>query len=433
MNTTKAPLHITRLEIESFKRVRVARITPNGAIVQIAGKNKQGKTSILDAIEALLVGKKATPALPIHDGKRFAKTKAWLGTTEDPKQWIISRKYENGKDGPTQSLEVIGPDGQPVTKKVETTISDLFAGLSFEVSRFLDLDAAKQDALLKEVAGIDFTELDAQYKAADEERTIKGRELKAIKARIEAKERIFDAPKKEETSADILAELDAATERANQIRDLGAEITDIEAGAEREHARIEQLEHELAALRESVALRDQKKLLKKQLLETMQPIDPAPIKARLAALEENNRKVRSNAELDEMEAEQSAIEDKLGELLDRLEVVKTLKAEHLAAAKFPVAGLGFDESGITLNGFPLNQASKRQKLELCVAVACELNPQLLVFLVRDAAVFDEAGLAELAEFAEKRGAQVWLEMVKESPTAGVVFVEDGEVVDPPVA
>jgi DNA repair exonuclease SbcCD ATPase subunit len=430
---SESPLVITRLEVESFKRIRVARITPHGSLVMLAGQNKQGKTSILDAIEALLVGKKATPAYPIHQGSMSARVKAYLGNAANPKQFVISRKYATGKDGPTQTLEILNAQGDPVTKKQQGTLDELFEGIAFEVTRFLRLKPDEQDKLLKDACNLDFTHEDSLIKANYEERTKKNAKLSEVQARIVACERDLTAPAKEETSAALIAELEVANERDRLRRESELEITDLQAGAERETERIEQLRHEIAALEQSIRLREVKIGERRAWLEVSPSLDKEEIKERLAKLEQTNARVRANAELDKLEDEERSLEQHTEQITAEIESLKESKAAKLAAAKFPVKGLGFDEHGPTLNGFPLQDASQRERIELCVALACELAPQLLVFLVRDAAVIDEQGLRDLAEFAQQRGAQVWLETIAETPTAGVVFVEDGAILDPPVA
>lgn len=47
-------MKITRLQAENFKRIIALDVRPDGSIVNIAGKNAQGKSSTLDAIEAAL-------------------------------------------------------------------------------------------------------------------------------------------------------------------------------------------------------------------------------------------------------------------------------------------------------------------------------------------------------------------------------------------
>ena len=75
-------IKINKLEIENVKRVKAVKVEPsqNGLTV-IGGRNKQGKTSVLDAIAWTLGGdrykpSKACPQYPkIHAAKRQGKSK----------------------------------------------------------------------------------------------------------------------------------------------------------------------------------------------------------------------------------------------------------------------------------------------------------------------------------------------------------------------
>ena len=57
-------MRIISLQAENIKRLKAVEITPEGDIVVIAGRNGQGKTSVLDSIWYALGGspdKKDTP------------------------------------------------------------------------------------------------------------------------------------------------------------------------------------------------------------------------------------------------------------------------------------------------------------------------------------------------------------------------------------
>ena len=72
-------MQIIGLVAENYKRLRVVEITPKGRVIQITGKNGQGKTSVLDAIWAALVGAKAMPDKPVRKGADRARIKLDLG------------------------------------------------------------------------------------------------------------------------------------------------------------------------------------------------------------------------------------------------------------------------------------------------------------------------------------------------------------------
>jgi hypothetical protein len=54
------------------------------------------------------------------------------------------------------------------------------------------------------------------------------------------------------------------------------------------------------------------------------------------------------------------------------------------------------------------------------------SPKLPVVLIRDGSLLDEDGLRLVAEMADARGAQVWIERVSNAGNIGIVL-EDGYV------
>jgi len=63
------PVRITGLEIENVKRVQAVHMEPaETGLTVIGGDNRQGKTSVLDAIMAALGGEKFAPSNAVRDG-----------------------------------------------------------------------------------------------------------------------------------------------------------------------------------------------------------------------------------------------------------------------------------------------------------------------------------------------------------------------------
>src|SRR4051812_37263172 len=68
------PMKIISLHAENVKRLKAVDITPDSPTVVIAGKNGQGKSSVLDSILLALAGKDAAKLMtrPIRDGAERA-------------------------------------------------------------------------------------------------------------------------------------------------------------------------------------------------------------------------------------------------------------------------------------------------------------------------------------------------------------------------
>lgn len=422
-------LRVIELRAENVKRLHAVTIRPDGNMILIGGKNGAGKSSTLDAIEMALGGTKTIPADPVRHGARKARIVADLGELR------IERTFSSKGS----KLVVTNADGVP-QKSPQTLLDAMCASIAFDPFAFTRETPPKQDAILKEAVGLDFSELDAKRAAAYEERTNVNRERKQAEARL--KDRHACTPPKEVSVAELSKELEAALktcgvykeerEAADKVINRVAEAkSDIET-TERE---IKEVEDKLRLLKEDLTEKNQA-LLRAQVAadkardsvaQLVDP-DPEPIRKQIAEAEETNRKVRHNAEQDKLEQEIDKLEARVEQLSEVIREVDEEKAARLAAAEFPVPGLGFDDTGPTLNGIPLEQCSQAERLRLSVAIGAALNPRIKVMLVREGAFLDKDSLRLLAELAEEVGAQVWVERVGDGDEAAII-IEDGAVRD----
>jgi hypothetical protein len=127
------------------------------------------------------------------------------------------------------------------------------------------------------------------------------------------------------------------------------------------------------------------------------------------------------------------LEDKARELTQELEDIESEKAARLAAAKFPVEGLGFGPDGPTLDGLPFDQAAMSRKLRTVAAVAFRLKPTIKILLIRRGNELNSKNMQLLAELAEAEGGQAWVERVSEDGKGCDVVLVDGMVQGAPVA
>src|SRR4051794_36946621 len=99
-------MKIIELCAENVKRLKVVQIKPDGNLVEITGKNGQGKTSVLDAIWWALAGKANIQSAPIPKGEAEARIRLALGEIK------VSRTFRQ-RDGaePTTTIIVENADG----------------------------------------------------------------------------------------------------------------------------------------------------------------------------------------------------------------------------------------------------------------------------------------------------------------------------------
>jgi hypothetical protein len=108
------------------------------------------------------------------------------------------------------------------------------------------------------------------------------------------------------------------------------------------------------------------------------------------------------------------------------------KRAAIAAAKLPVDGISFGDGEILLDGVPFDQASDAEQLRASIAIAMASNPKLRVIRVRDGSLLDADALKLLAEMADERDYQCWVERVSSDGKVGFVL-EDGRLKSVPHA
>lgn len=464
---------IVALTAENVKRLTAVHIEPKGNVVQITGKNRNGKTSVLDSIWWCIEGASHIQATPIRRGAKNARIRLDLG------ELIVTRTFGAKEDGGyTTSITVESPDGA-VFKSPQKLLDDLVGELSFDPLAFARMKPKDQfDALQKFVEGVDIAKLDALNAGDKARRTDINRDLKAASAILDGVVVTPEPPAERIDEAELTAALQAAGDqntdtelRRTNRESMAAQAEDMrqQAAAARaaipaklearksEHERlVADLEAQIAALRLRITNADEQYVADTQAIETTQNaaaedllkraeeidaklaaakplapiIDTVALAAQLNAARESNRLLdqweAAVKRRNELQKTVDALAQQSDELTARMTERTQAKNDAIAKAHMPVDGLGFGDGFITLRGVPFEQGSDAEQLEASVAIAAALNPKLRVIRIRDGSLLDSDAMARLEQIAEERDFQVWIERVDGSGTVGFVL-EDGHL------
>lgn len=432
-------LRIVALQAENVKRLKAVRITPAGAVVEITGKNGNGKTSVLDAIWWAIEGTTHIQAEPIRRGADEAFIKLDLGKLKVTRKFK-RRSAEDG-GGHITSLSVENEEGARFGSP-QAMLDAMVGELSFDPLAFSRMKAADQfDVCRRFVPGVDFDALAKADKDDYAERTATNKRAKELRAQAEGivlgqtmtegvrdeSALVAQLQQAGETNADIERRRGnrekAEAEIAENVRFKQRLLTDAadleaQAKAKREHA--ERVEAQAEELRAKLAAAG----------ELPAPIATADITAAIEEARAHNKKVEAHIAAakskGEFERQAKAADEKSRALTKQMEERAQQKQKAIAAAKMPVAGLSFGEASVLLDGLPFDQASDAQQLAASVAIAAAMNPKLRVIRVRDGSLLDQDSMTLLGQFAEAHDLQVWVETVA-SGRPGAVVIEDGEV------
>jgi hypothetical protein len=439
---TDTPLRILSLDVENILRVVAVHIEPNGRVVELTGRNRQGKSSVIEALWAALGGEKMIPPDPIHDGADQGRVLVAIGDDAGVKLRVTRKikKAENEK-GFATSLTIEGEDGARF-QNPQQILNKLIGSLSCDPLDFIAMKPDAQFDLLKQfVPGVDFAAIAAAAKKDFDERTDVNRQAKAARTRADAVS-LADAPASGRVDeAALVAALAGAAEKNGAVErfrsaqaNRKAQSDAFDTAAEDQRKRITELQGEIERL---TAAADQNETNAANLrLEISDAGDEPPtvdttaLQVRITSARDHNARVdaheRARTEKDRLAKEALGLEQRSSALTKAMEERETAKEAAIAAAKMPVPGLGFGDGVIMLDGHPLSQASQAQKLGVAIAIAVALQPRLRFVTTKNAALLDEESWAALVALAEKQDLLVIAETVNSNrPTA--VVIEDGHV------
>lgn len=414
-------MKIIELRAANVKRLRAVRITPDGVMQVIGGRNAQGKSSVLDAIWLALGGRDASSATarPIRDGEEAASVTLDLG------EHIVERTWAAGSG--TSKLTVKSKDGATYSRPQEM-LNALVGRLSFDPLEFTRMSGREQrDTLLKLIdLPIDLDALDAERAALYDSRRLIGQQRKALGAIPYVDP---DAPVEEQPAADVLRRIADGQEHNRLIEERKARLSWMDGDHERVSAQVERLRAELAEAEQKLTdIEKGRESAREALREAGDPVDLTALQSELDGLEAANAAARANRGALDKAAEADALDDEYAAKSAAIDQVDRQKADALAEARMPVDGLGIDDDGLTFNGIPLTQASSAEQIRVSVAMGMALNPKLRVLMVRDGSLLDEDAMQAIREQVEDGDFQLFIERVGDSDE-GAVIIEDGEVAE----
>lgn len=423
-------MQIIRLEASNIKRLKAVKITPEGRVVKITGRNDQGKSSVIDSIWYALGGTAVIPDDPINGAADKASVFLDLGELK------VTRKFTRKEKTFTSTLVVEKADGTRPTSP-QNLLNELVGKFTLDPLAFSRLPAKDQfDALKILVPGLD---LDAMKKANDadyEKRTVENRraaEALASAASIQVQdkkiERVDEAP--------ILAKMASAGEindhinqRAARIAAAEKEVKDLGEAMDRAKDSVKALEAQIEL--HQIAYKDANER-RIGLTEKLAKAPPLEERADTAALAEALVLARAANDIADKQALKAGFEETAGKhkaaseaLTMAMEARDQEKAAAIAKAKFPVEGLSLGDEEVLIDGHPFVQAAASKKIKTSVALAMAANPQIRVLRIMDGSLLDSEGMKVISDMAEEKDFQVWIEAVSEGNGAGIV-IEDGHI------
>jgi recombinational DNA repair ATPase RecF len=411
-------MKLQALKVEDFCRVDHVEIQLDGESIVIGGDHAQGKSSLLNAIQALLDGAAGTPDEPIRQGADKATVEGAFDeivTTEGTFKDITIKLTITKK---TRRCVIKKADGTVIPGGSRGILKQLYSLVSFNPRAFAEMDTDEQAELVRKMAGLDFTEPDAEYQRLYDKRQAVNRDHKRAKAAAEAATHHKGVPDEEVSVAELIKEAGRRAE-INESNRHQREAFDAE------YAKAKALKAEIAAKEKQLAKMIAAGKENRKTINTLVDEDVDEIATQIETAEETNAKVRANVARAAHLAEAKKHKAAADKLTKQMTKIKNAKAKAIAEAEYPIEGMTVDDTGVRLNGLPLKQASRAEETHVSVAIGAALRPELDLMLYPDASMLSRESRDELLAEAKAAGLQLVLEVHGEE--GAQVVIEDGVV------
>lgn len=445
-------MRITAATIKDYRRIRSISIKPDADrhLILIAGKNANGKTSLLSALSTAFGGAREIGPDPVRHGAEEAEILIVL----DDGALVIDRTID-----PDGSTKLVVRDKQGVIRAPQQRLDELIGLRFLDPIRFLQLPAKEQRALLLKLIDKDgsLAALEAKRERCFDQRTDVGREVTRAKGELArlpdavevAEPRDVEALSRE---AAALREVRRKTDHVEHAATLARnKRVEMEASRDRLKADLESIDKSIAELqrkRQEVwdtigDVSSQEAKMRAAESEAAEMVAEAKriwedcepklkrIDADLASANEHNQKVFEARAANErrIAAEKTVESHQAGwnELTKTLDLIDRKKLKILAAAKLPVENLNVDASGLILNGAPFESASGAERLRVALGLASAASPGLDDVWIRDGSLLDDESLELVAKHAEMTNKRYWIERVGMSDD-GAIVIQDGKVI-----
>lgn len=455
-------MYIKHLELLNFQVIKEFSADFDGAVYFITGDNELGKSTLLKAIGALLTGnrddvlrngasKGIAKMIVGDDGEEYDVQLSF--TEANPRGTLTIKQKTTGMSTNNVSMlqRIFGyqdfdavefsrwsetADGrrkqiavvkallpEPIRKRIEE-IDETVSGLKSErtgVNRDVKTFAGFVDTMAKQLnpgdveryaMPVDVTalmerqQINAQLiekaktvRAAVAQRT---EQLAAIPGRIEAEKAKADETRK--VYADRVAAAKAAYEKAlADEKEASAKIDAV-------------LSENLAAIEADRASFAERKANGEQWLAKYEANNPenTDVPALLEQAEAHNKRYHVVCQYKEKKAQYDKIKAISEEMDRKIAELSTERADLIANAELPIAGLSFTDDGLELNGVPFipGKVSDSQTMEIAAKLVIASNPTVKVFRIARGESLGAKRLQAIVDIARKNGFQGFIEQVQ---------------------
>lgn len=406
-------MKINRLEIENVKRIHAVMIEPSkDGLTIIGGKNRQGKSSVLDAIAWALGGNKYKPSQAAN-----------ADSTIPPRLKVI---MDNGlvveRKGKNSDLKVTDPEGQ---KGGQQLLDSFVEELAINLPKFMEATGKEKANTLLQIIGVgpQLAELEQKEKSLYSERLYVGRTADQ-KEKFAAEQPYYpDAPEEPVSASELIREQQEILARNGQRQQWRREHDSILEKIMKTEDEIESHEASIRALKARLGELDEQRKASEKTPAELKMESTEELERSIDNIELINRKVRAN--LDKAKAEEDAKQyrDQYTELTNAIEDVRKQKTILLDSADLPLPGLSVKDGELIYNGQQWDNMSSAEQMIVSTSIVRKLNPKCGFVLLDKLEAMDLDTLKEFGAWLEQEGLQAIATRVSTGDECSIVITD----------
>ena len=414
-------MKINRLEIENVKRIHAAVIEPaQDGLTIIGGKNRQGKTSILDSIAWALGGKKFQPSQAVNaDSAIPPRLKVIMDNG-----LVVERKGKNS------DLKVTDPSGK---KGGQQLLDEFVEELALNLPKFMEASGKEKANTLLQIIGVgeQLAELEQQEKALYQERLYVGRTADQKEKYAKEQPYYTDAPDELVSPSELIRQQQEILARNGEKARIRANANELERKMELAWKEVSMAS---AAVEQAKKAFEEAKEKYNQIAEEKEaafydadqagedePTDE--LEANIADIEAINIKVRAN--MSKLQAEEDAKEyrDKYTLLSQRIKEARRKKTALLDNADLPLPGLSVLDGELVYNGQKWDNMSSAEQMIVSTSIVRKLNPRCGFVLLDKLESMDLDTLKDFGQWLEREGLQAIATRVSTGDECSIIITD----------
>lgn len=423
-------------EVHNILRISDLKLDMEGRhLFLVGGRNRQGKTSAIDALLMAICGKRGMdyPVPALKEGEDEGWVHVQLTGSEKilEDQHITLQLYMKRKRGGqvSEKFRILDSSGEEAPNP-RTMLKDLYSLRGFDPLEFDRMGRREQRETLMEITKLDVGTFQAEHKRIFDERTGVNRDVD--KAKLKFAEMPFhkDAPKKVIVVKELMERLEEAQKHNRAISDANDELAAAEELEVKTAAELIELQ-ELLKVKELAAEACTKIVKAKQriIAKLGELKEASAITQEINAAGETNAKVTANEARQAARKELDEIQKHSEDLTDQLQTLESDQDEKMNEVEWPVEGLAVDDEGVLFKDLPFENASAAERYRVSTRIGMAQNPELKLLVSQHGNDLDLEALAGLEEELKAGGFQMLLEFVTRTDADEAlcaVVLEDGK-------